>query len=147
MHLIDHSRNLTGSRTEKGEAMFRRVLVILVHGLLGWALCAATMGLGMALTTQTAAMWIHLILGPVFFGLISLFYFRRFNFTSPMATALIFVGLVIGLDFFLVALVILRDLAMFRSPLGTWIPFGLIFGLTWLAGRFDRSRRRGAPTG
>jgi len=127
--------------------MPRKVFIILAHGLLGWALCGATMGLGLSLTTQTAALWIHLILGPAFFGLISLFYFRRFSFTGPLSTALIFVGLVIGLDFFLVALIILQDLAMFRSPLGTWIPFSLIFCLTWLTGRSSKRRGRGFRNG
>jgi hypothetical protein len=43
--------------------------------------------------------------------------------------------LVVVVDFFLVALVINRSLAMFASPLGTWIPFALIFASTWIAGR------------
>jgi hypothetical protein len=33
-----------------------------------------------------------------------------------------------------VALVILRSLEMFTSLLGSWIPFALIFGSTWLTG-------------
>ncbi len=38
------------------------------------------------------------------------------------------------MDFFVVALLINRSLEMFASPLGTWIPFALIFVSTWLTG-------------
>lgn len=39
-------------------------------------------------------------------------------------------------DFFLVALIINRSLEMFTSPLGTWIPFALIFISSYLTGFF-----------
>jgi uncharacterized integral membrane protein len=38
------------------------------------------------------------------------------------------------MDFFLVALIINRSFDMFRSLLGTWIPFGLIFLSSYLTG-------------
>jgi hypothetical protein len=50
------------------------------------------------------------------------------------------VGFVILVDFFLVALVINRSLEMFASPLGTWIPFALIFASTYLTGMLLRGR-------
>ena len=46
----------------------------------------------------------------------------------------VFTGFVMVVDFLLVGLVILRSLEMFASPLGTWIPFGLIFASSWLTG-------------
>jgi hypothetical protein len=61
-------------------------------------------------------------------------YFTRFGYTTPLATALVFTSFVTVVDFFLVALIILRSLDMFTSPLGTWIPFALIFVATWLTG-------------
>jgi hypothetical protein len=112
----------------------KKVLVILVHAFIGWALCAATMGIGMAVTTEMRAMIIHAIGAPIFFTAISLVYFRRYHYTSPLATALIFVGFVIVVDFFLVAMVIMKSFDMFTSPLGTWIPFALIFTSTFLTG-------------
>jgi hypothetical protein len=63
-------------------------------------------------------------------------YFTRFAYTTPLQTALAFTGFVVVVDFFLVALVVLRSLEMFASPLGTWIPFALIFAATWLTGLF-----------
>jgi hypothetical protein len=112
----------------------KKGLVILVHAFIGWALCAATMGTGMAVTTELKAMIIHAIGAPVFFTAISLVYFRRYNYTTPLVTAFVFLGFVVLVDFFLVALVIMKSLDMFTSPLGTWIPFALIFASTYLTG-------------
>ena len=49
-------------------------------------------------------------------------------------TALIFVGFVAIVDFFVVALLINKSLEMFYSFLGTWIPFALIFLSTYFKG-------------
>jgi hypothetical protein len=106
----------------------------LAHAFIGWALCAATMGIGMATTSMNNALIIHAIAAPIFFGVITWFYYSRFGYTSPLQTALIFVGFVITTDFFLVALIINRSLEMFASILGTWLPFGLIFLSAYLVG-------------
>ncbi|HEX6384500.1 MAG TPA: hypothetical protein VF177_07510 [Anaerolineae bacterium] len=73
---------------------------------------------------------------PIYFTIVSLIYFKKFNFTTPLQTAIIFVGFVIAVDFFVVALSINRSLAMFASLLGTWIPFVLIFTSTYLTGLY-----------
>ena len=113
---------------------FGKVVILIVHAFLGWALCAATMGIGMALTSLQTALIIHAIGAPIFFAVISIVYFNRFHFTSPIQTALVFVGFVMLVYFFLVALLINKSLAMFGSLLGTWIPFALIFGSTLVTG-------------
>jgi hypothetical protein len=79
---------------------------------------------------------------PIFFTVVSLVYFNRFRYTTPLQTALIFVGLVIGMDFFVVALLINKSLDMFTSPLGTWVPFGLIFVATYLTGLVCAQQRQ-----
>ena len=112
----------------------RTVTILLLHALVGWALCAATMGIAMASTTQDNALYIHAVLAPVFFFAVSLNYFRTNNHLAPLRTAIIFVSFVIVVDFFVVALLILRNLDMFSSVLGTWIPFVLIFLSTYLTG-------------
>jgi hypothetical protein len=112
-----------------------RTAVILGHAFVGWALCAATMGLGMAFTTPAIALIVHAIAAPIFFSAVSFVYFTRFAYTTPLQTATIFVGFVILVDLFLVALIILHSLAMFESALGTWIPFALIFTSTYVTGR------------
>ena len=112
----------------------RKTLLLLAHALVVWALCGATMGIGMATMSMNTTLIVHAIAAPSIFAVISVFYFKRFSFTLPLATALIFVGYVISIDFFLVALVINRSLDMFKRPLGTWIPFALIFASTFLTG-------------
>ena len=113
---------------------FGRIAILIAHAFIGWALCAATMGIGMALTSLQTALIIHALGAPIFFAVISLVYFNRFHFTSPIQTALVFVGFVIVVDFVVVALLINKSLVMFGSLLGTWIPFALIFGSTLVTG-------------
>lgn len=88
----------------------KKVLTILVHAFIGWALCAATIGIGMATMSMESALVVHAIGAPIFFTTISLVYFTKFNYTTPLQTALIFVSFVIVVDFFVVALMINRSL-------------------------------------
>jgi hypothetical protein len=118
----------------------RKIVIILAHAFVGWALCAATMGIGMAATSIDNTLIIHAIGAPIFFAGVSLVYFRRFNFTTPLRTAVIFVAFVIAMDVFVVAMLINRSFEMFTSLLGTWIPFMLIFLSTWLTGLFVARR-------
>ena len=122
-----------------------KMLIIFAHAFLGWALCAATMGIGMAVTSLEKALVIHAIAAPIFFTGVSLLYFSKFNFTTPLQTASIFVALVIAMDFFLVAMLINRSFEMFTSLLGTWIPFALIFLSTWLTGLLVNQRKPITP--
>jgi hypothetical protein len=73
-----------------------------------------------------------------------LVYFLKFNYTSPMVTATCFLAFVVLVDFFLVALVINESIDMFKSPLGTWIPFLLIFLSTYVTGIFANNKKRGS---
>jgi hypothetical protein len=119
---------------------FKKILTIVIYALIGWALCFATMGIGQALLPLQTALIVHAIAAPIFFALLSVSYFTRFNYTTPLQTALLFVGIVIGLDFFVVVLLILRSTEMFTSLLGTWIPFALIFASTYITGLYIKGR-------
>ncbi len=112
----------------------RKALVILVHAFVGWALCTATMVAGMAVLPLQSALVAHAVAAPVIFAALSLVYFTKFASTTPIQTAVTFVSFVVLMDFFVVALLVQRSLEMFASPLGTWIPFGLIFASTYLTG-------------
>src|SRR5215469_5541744 len=101
----------------------RKPMIIVVHAFVGWVLCAATMGIVLATMSLQTALIVHAIGAPIFFTGVSLFYFKMFNYTSPLETALMFVGLVIAMDFLVVALLMNRSVEMFASLLGTWIPF------------------------
>lgn len=118
----------------------RKLAVVLVHGLVLQALCWASMGIGMAVTSIENALIIHLIGAPIFATAVSFIYFKKFNYTTPLQTAVVFLSVILFLDFFVVALMIEKSLEMFASPIGTWIPFSLIFVSTYLTGVYVRKR-------
>jgi hypothetical protein len=136
-----------GKGAEMETSNVKKGLVILGHAFVGWLFCGATMMIGLSLWPLLTAQIVHAVGAPIFFGLISWVYFTRFAYTTPLQTAAIFVGFVIVVDFFLVALVINRSLEMFASPLGTWIPFALIFASTYLTGMSLRGRAAEAVAG
>ena len=107
---------------------------IFIHAFIGWALCIASMVIGMATTSIENALIIHVIGAPIIFTGVSLSYFRKYYYTSPLKTGLIFVGFVIFMDFFLVAMIVMKSFEMFASLLGTWIPFALIFASNYVTG-------------
>ena len=118
-----------------------KAVVILSHAFVGWAFCAAIMGIGMAVTSLQTTLILHAIGGPIGFIVISLFYFKKFGYTSPLQTAIWFIAFVVFMDIFIVALLIEKSFAMFRSVLGTWLPFSLIFLVTYFTGRLIMKRK------
>jgi hypothetical protein len=111
-----------------------QAIAILLHAIVGWALCGAVIGIGRKVTTLQRTLIAHLIAAPLIFVAVSFVYFRWFGSTTPAATAAVFTGIVISLDAFVVAPFIEKSFAMFRSVIGTWLPFALIFLATWLTG-------------
>jgi hypothetical protein len=125
----------------------KKVLIIFLHAVAGWALCGAVMGAGPLFMSMQNTLIVHAIAAPVFFAALSTLYFYKFNFTTPLLTALVFVSFVVLVDFFIVALLILGTLEMFTSPLGTWIPFVLIFLATFITGAVCRRTGASATAG
>ncbi len=113
---------------------YKKNLIILVHAFIGWTFCALIMGIGMRVTSMENTLIIHAIAGPLGFIVLSFIYFKKFNYTTPLQTALIFVSFIIFMDFFIVAILIEKSFDMFKIPLGTWIPFALIFLATYFTG-------------
>ena len=113
----------------------KKAAIVIIFGLIGWILCGLTMGLGPYVIAMPILLIVHAVMAPVFFIILSWIYFRKFSYTGPLATASIFIGIVIGLDFFLVAPVFIKSYDMFKSFIGTWLPFFLIFISTYLTGR------------
>jgi hypothetical protein len=112
-----------------------KIFIILIHAFIGWALCAAIIGIGFQITTEQNTLIVHALGVPIIFGIISRFYFKKFYHVSPMQMAFICLGFVLFVDFFVVAMIIQKSFAMFSSALGTWIPFLLIFLSTYLVGK------------
>jgi hypothetical protein len=111
---------------------------LLGHALVGWAVCGAIIFIGRSVTTMQTTLIIHAIAVPIVFGLLSLSYFRFFNYTTPLPTAAIFFAVPFLLDLCVIAPFAEKSFAMFtsaQSVLGTWIPLGLIFLSTYWVGR------------
>ena len=73
----------------------------------------------MAVTTLENTLIIHATAAPLFFAGVSLVYFRKFNYTLPIQTAMIFITFVLGIDFFVVAILINHSFEMFTSALSS----------------------------
>jgi hypothetical protein len=112
-----------------------KLLIVSIYAFIGWTLCGAVMFIGMAVTSEFITLIIHAIAAPIIFAVLSSFYFKKYDFTTPLETAALFVAFVVLMDFFVVALLINRSLAMFGNVLGTWIPFVLIFISTYYTGQ------------
>jgi hypothetical protein len=121
----------------------KKPVVILLHAFIGWALCASVMGIGMAVWPVHTALIVHAAAAPVLFFCVSFVYFRFFHYTKPLPTAVLFVLFVILMDFFVVAVIILKSFDMFKSIIGTWIPFALIFLSCYFTGLFFKKKAKG----
>ena len=121
----------------------KKIAIIAAHALVGWALCAAIIAIGFQLWSVDTALIVHAVAVPIVYLVVSLVYFRWFGYTTPIQTALIFLVNTILLDFFVVSLLIQKNLEMFTSPIGTWIPFALIFLTTYLVGTLIIQRSLG----
>jgi hypothetical protein len=113
-----------------------RILVLLIFALLAWGLCGATIGVARELMPMGSALVVHAVAAPIIAGALAYLYARFFAVTTPLVTGLAFVGVVIAMDAGLVAPVLEKSWEMFRSPIGTWIPFALIFLAAWGVARW-----------
>ncbi|HVP81121.1 MAG TPA: hypothetical protein VMV04_24795 [Thermodesulfobacteriota bacterium] len=116
--------------------------MIVGFALVGWCLCAATMGIGIAAFGLQVALVVHAVAAPVIFAAVSLLYFKHLGYTTPLTTAAVFLAVVVIMDVGVVSMLVQRSFEMFTSFLGTWLPFMLIFASTYLVGAIARSRRR-----
>jgi len=117
----------------KGSEM-KKSIVFLLHALAGWIGCGAVMAVGMRLLSLQDALLVHLFAAPLIFALISLSYHKKAPSAHPLPVAAGFTVIVMAMDFFLVAMVIQKSFEMFRSTMGTWVPFGTIFISSWMTG-------------
>ena len=115
-----------------------QLISVLFFGFIGQMGCWGLMIGGQAITTLENALVIHAIGAPIVFTLVSFIYFKTLNYTKPSTTAFTFVAVVVLIDFFIVSLLINQNFDMFLSPIGTWIPFALIFTTTYLTGTIVR---------
>ena len=56
----------------------KKLVIIFVHSFIGWVFCAATMGIGIVMTSLDNTLIIHVIGAPIFFAVVSMIYYSRF---------------------------------------------------------------------
>jgi hypothetical protein len=113
----------------------KKIIIVLIHAFIVWVLCGSIMGrIGPSFTTMQVTLILHALLSPIFAALVSIVYFKKFNYTTPIQTASIFVLFAIVMDAGLIAPVFEKSYDMFKSVLGTWIPFALMFLSTYITG-------------
>jgi len=111
-----------------------RTISLIFFGVTGWLISETIYYLGERIFRSYHAILIHFILAPFVFIGLSYLYFKYFNYTRPLATAIIITLIVLGLDIFIVALLIEESLEMFSSVMGTWLPFLFIFLTVFITG-------------
>ncbi|MFX0055281.1 MAG: hypothetical protein ACFFAD_10165 [Candidatus Hermodarchaeota archaeon] len=114
----------------------RESLILVAHSVAIYFVCFAVMGISMSTLDLYSALIVHAAAAPFVSAAFSYIYYKKFNYTSPLVTATVIVATVILLDFFLTATIILNDYSMFYDPIGTWIPFALIFSAALIVGYY-----------
>jgi len=124
-------------------------LRLIAHGAAGWLACSVIMGALLQVMRLPIALGVHALAAPVIFFVVARQYFHASGARDSMATAAAFVGIVAVLDLLVVAGFVQRNLAMFGSLTGTWLPFLLIGVVTWTVGEWRwiaPSRRDAQPS-
>lgn len=138
-----------GGQTDRGEgaaatercatSRVRQLAIAIGFGVIGWALCGAVIWIGSQVASMNTTLIVHAAAVPVIFGSLSLLCFKKFGATSPLQIAIVFLVVVIALDVFVVSLLIEGHFDMFRSVIGTWVPFALIFLASYVCGALAKS--------
>jgi menaquinone-dependent protoporphyrinogen oxidase len=120
-------------------------LRLLLHGVAGWAGCAAVMAVLLGLFRPGTAIALHAGLAPLVFVMVAWHFFRLPGARDPRTTAVAWTLIVVLLDLGVVGGLVQHSLAMFRSFAGSWLPLSLIFVASWLTGAAMSSRPPTAP--
>jgi hypothetical protein len=108
-------------------------------GVACWMVCGMVMMGGRSLFGIEAALVIHLLAAPFVGAGFALLLWRHPRHPGVVPTAAALAGIPALLDAIVVAPFLERSFEMFASPVGTWIPLGLIFaaaaGATALSAR------------
>ena len=115
----------------------KRTLFFLLFAFIGWAVCGGMVMGGRLIMSMQTTLIVHAIGAPVVFGILAYIYHRLAPGTSVIGLAAMFLGFIVFMDIFVVALLIEKSFAMFLSPLGTWIPWTLIIISVWWIGNLS----------
>lgn len=99
-----------------------------------WGACGGVMVAGRRLWSLDTALRIHLVAAPVFAFAVAELHKALAPAFDPTLRAAAMTGLTALLDAGIVAPLFEHSYAMFRSVIGTWLPFAAIFAASWIAG-------------
>ena len=103
-------------------------------GLMLWGACGALIAVGRRLWTLNVALRVHLVAAPIISFVLSAIHRMLAPEFNLVLRAVALTGLVMVLDLVVVAPLLERNYAMFRSSIGTWFPFAAIFLASLAAG-------------
>jgi hypothetical protein len=99
-----------------------------------WGACGGVIAVGRRLWSQDTTLRVHLIAAPIFAFLVAAAHKQLAPGFDPILRAVAITIIVMLLDALVVAPLFERSYAMFRSVIGTWLPFVAIFAACWAAG-------------
>jgi len=99
-----------------------------------WAACGGVIAIGRRVWTMQTTLVVHLFAAAAFAFAAAAVHKLLAPDVDAIARAAAMTGLIVALDALVVAPLFERSYAMFRSALGTWVPFAAIFLACWAAG-------------
>jgi Na+-transporting NADH:ubiquinone oxidoreductase subunit NqrD len=99
-----------------------------------WGACGAVIAIGRRLWTLDTTLRVHLAAAPIISFVVSAMHKIIAPDFGVVLRAIVLTGLVVMLDAVVVAPLFERSYAMFRSLMGTWLPFAAIFFASVAAG-------------
>jgi hypothetical protein len=109
-------------------------LYLIVLAVLLWAACGQVIFIGRKLWSQETTLRVHLVIAPLLALLVAAVHKELAPAFDPLLRAASITIVVMLLDALVVAPFFERSYAMFRSLIGTWLPFVAIFAACWIAG-------------
>jgi Na+-transporting NADH:ubiquinone oxidoreductase subunit NqrD len=107
---------------------------LFVLALALWGACGAVIAVGRRRWTLDTTLRVHLVAAPLISFVVSTIHKMFAPDFNVLLRATVLTGLVVMLDAIIVAPVFERSYAMFRSVIGTWLPFAAIFVASLAAG-------------
>ena len=107
---------------------------LILLALAVWAGCGGVIALGRRVWTLQTTLVVHLFAAAAFAFAAAAAHKLLAPDVGAVTRAAAMTGLIVALDALVVAPLFERSYAMFRSALGTWIPFAAIFLAAWAAG-------------
>ena len=103
-----------------------------------WGACGGVIAIGRKLWSIHKTLRVHLIAAAIVAFLVAAAHRALAPDFDPLVRAAAITAIVMLLDALVVSPLFERSYAMFRSVIGTWLPFAAIFAACWAAGVWAR---------